>query len=245
MARSLFSTISVLPDRRVISAVRIAIGQWYSEVAACDQCSNCCRVKLWRGWTGFFARQRSKDRRRHGLCVDRPRLETASGKHCAAFVGKLPHRGRPSRLIGRSGGLHGSCNGCSFQLGEPVGEFLSAAVVATQRLLAFTVACPRYAANAHMKMIIVVPPWSNLGEPRAVVASLLAQQLLNCRMHEDAVDLWIRCRTLDELGVKWGPLVGIDGEWIFEHRHGDHVLPLLRRENPVRHGGPISTSSPI
>jgi hypothetical protein len=118
-----FAAISVLPDRRVISAVRIAVGQWYSEVGACDQCSNCRRVKLWRGWTRLFARQRSKDRRRHGLCVDRLRLETASGKHCAAFLGKLHHRGRPSRLIGCYGWLHGSCNGCSFELGEPVGEF--------------------------------------------------------------------------------------------------------------------------
>ena len=68
-----------------------------------------------------------------------------------------------------------------------------------------------------MEMVIVVPPWAYLGQPCAVIASLFTQHFLDGWMHKDAVDLWIRSRALDELGVKWGPLVGIDGEWIFEH----------------------------
>ena len=112
------------------SAVRITIRQRYSGLHSGYQSCKRRGIKLRRGRTRFFAIQGSKDGSWQSLCLDRLRLEPASGKHRAAFFGKLRHRGRPSRLIGRSGWLHGSCNGCSFQLGEPVGEFLSAAVVA-------------------------------------------------------------------------------------------------------------------
>src|SRR6478736_3189374 len=174
------------------STVRIAVGQWYSGLSACDQCCKGCGVKLGRGRTRIFAGQRAKDRSRHSLCIDRLRLEAAGGKHSAAFLRKLRHRKRPARLTGPRRWLHGSCNRCPFQSGEPVGEFLSAAIVATQSLLTFTVACFRRTADSHMEMVIVVPPWAHLGQPAPVIASLLTQHLLDCWMHEDAIDLWVR-----------------------------------------------------
>ena len=83
--------------------------------------------------------------------------------------------------------------------------------------MTFTVACSGRALNAHMKMVIVVPPWAHLGQPAPVIAGLFAQHFLDGWMHKDAVHLWIGRRALDELGMEWGPLVGIDGEWILEH----------------------------
>src|SRR6478736_6607534 len=35
--------------------------------------------------------------------------------------------------------------------------------------------------------------------------------------------------------MKRGPLVGVDGERILEHRYSGHILALLRGKNPVRH----------
>ena len=87
-----------------------------------------------------------------------------------------------------------------------------------------------------MEVVVVVPPGTHLAEPGTNLAGLLAEHLLDCRVHEDACDLRIGCGPLDQLRVQRRPDVGIDGEGILEHRGCGDVLALLRRENAVGHG---------
>ena len=71
---------------------------------------------------------------------------------------------------------------------------------------------------------------------QVVLAGLLAEHLLDRRVHENARDLRIGRRALDQLRVQRRPDVRIDCEGILEHRGGADVLALLRRENAVGHG---------
>ena len=78
-----------------------------------------------------------------------------------------------------------------------------------------------------MEMVVVVPPRTHLAEPGAILAGLLAELLLDRRVHEDARDLRIRGCALDQLGVQRRPDRRIDREGILQHRGGGHVLALL------------------
>src|SRR5690242_10338095 len=86
-----------------------------------------------------------------------------------------------------------------------------------------------------MEMIVVVPPGSDLSQPGSVIASLLAKFLLDRRVHEDAINLWIRGCTLDELSVEGRPLIRIDGKRVLQHGFGSHSFPFFEREGVVRH----------
>ena len=86
-----------------------------------------------------------------------------------------------------------------------------------------------------MEVVIVVPPRTHLGEPGAVLAGLLAQNLLDGGMHEDTRDLRIGRRTSDQLGVERRPHIWIDGKRILQHGCRGDVLTLLRGEGAIRH----------
>ncbi len=91
-----------------------------------------------------------------------------------------------------------------------------------------------------MEMIVVVPPGPDLAEPGALLArlgGLLAERLLDGRMHENARHLRVGGGALDELHMEQCERRRIDGERVLEHGHRTHVLPLLWGQDVVRHGG--------
>ena len=91
-----------------------------------------------------------------------------------------------------------------------------------------------------MEMIVVVPPGPDLAEPGPVLAHagrLRAERLLDRGMHEDARDLRVGGGALDQLDVQRREDGGIDAERVLQHGDRAHVLPLLRGQGVVRHGG--------
>jgi len=74
---------------------------------------------------------------------------------------------------------------------------VAAAVIAVERLLRLAIAGSRRAIHSHMKVVVVVPPWPHLGKPSAVISRLLAKELLDGGMHEDAINLRIGDGALD------------------------------------------------
>src|SRR5262249_22975887 len=118
------------------------------------------------------------------------RLETASSQDGPAFRRQLAHRERGLAGNPRSGLSHsGNCR--LLQHCEPIAKLLAAAVVSSKGFLGLAIAGTRWASNPYMEMIVMVPPRPHLAQPRPVISRLIAQHLLDRRMHEDAIDLWI------------------------------------------------------
>src|SRR5262249_6669198 len=132
---------------------------------------------------------------------DRP---TASGvEHGHAFFWQVAKHERGLLRRWLSAGWGWLSSGSDFRLAqhcEPIRKLGVAAVVAVRRFLVLAAGHPRRAFEPDVKMIIVPPPRSYFSEPGPVLTRLLAQHLLDRRMHEDAADLRIGRCTLDQLG---------------------------------------------
>jgi hypothetical protein len=61
-----------------------------------------------------------------------------------------------------------------------------------------------------MEVIIVPPPRSHFGEPCPIATSLVTECLLDSRMHENAFDIAIRGRKLDEMRMDGRPPPAVD-----------------------------------
>src|SRR5262245_15920470 len=74
-------------------------------------------------------------------------------------------------------------------VGEPIREFLAAAVVRRPRRLRLAFCVVGRADEPNVKVKVVSPPRLHLAEPMAVAAGVAAQGFLDRRVHEDAGDL--------------------------------------------------------
>src|SRR5262245_31513119 len=176
-------------------------------------------------------------------CGHRPvrfydRHASARTQHRHAFFRKVAEAER--RLLWRGfGSRHCRPRGGGdlrlAQHREPIRKLGPASIITARRFLVLAPFHSGWAFEANVEMVEVAPPGSHLAEPRPVLADLLTEHLLDGGMHEDAADLRVGRRALDQFGVQGSPYGWIDGEGIFQHRRGGDVLALLRSEDPVRH----------
>src|SRR5262245_2773806 len=96
------------------------------------------------------------------------------------------------------------------RVAEPPVEVLATAVARGHRRLSLALRTVGRALDANVEVIVVLPIWPYLAQPRAVVAGLAAQRLLDGGIHEDTVDLGLFRRRLDQRRVRRRPDVGID-----------------------------------
>src|SRR5262249_43176963 len=88
-----------------------------------------------------------------------------------------------------------------------------------------------------MKMVIVPPPGTYLLQPRAIVAGVATERLLDRRIDEDAFDLWILGGRLDERRMLRRPDRWIDVALVRRnHVCCRHFLAFLPGQFPIRHG---------
>src|SRR5262249_56274150 len=94
------------------------------------------------------------------------------------------------RRRGRGLGVRGGRRwGVEHGVGEPVGEFLAAAIVRRSRRLRFAFRAVGRADEPNVEMKVVSPPRLPLAEPMAVAAGVAAQGFLDRSVDEDAGDL--------------------------------------------------------
>src|SRR4029079_13979088 len=100
--------------------------------------------------------------------------EAAGVEHRAAFLGQLRHgEGRLANPRLRAWNRR-LCrlDRSLLQHGVPVVELLAAAVVARYILLVLAAIHARRAVDAHMEVIVMVPPGPHLAEPGRILAGL-------------------------------------------------------------------------
>jgi hypothetical protein len=68
-----------------------------------------------------------------------------------------------------------------------------------------------------MEVVVMAPPGSDFGEPRPVSTGLIAEHLLDRRVHKNAIDFGKRRCQLYQVGVNRPPLIKIDIEGIAQH----------------------------
>jgi hypothetical protein len=93
----------------------------------------------------------------------------------------------------------------------------------------------RGAGDAHVKMIIVLPPGPHFCKPRAISLGFLAQALLYGRIDKDAFHPGLFCRRLEQVRMPAGPDFGINVPAVCGDDDGrHHVLALQRSERAAR-----------
>ena len=122
-------------------------------------------------------------------------------------------------------------------VGEPPGKRLVAAVAGRQRILRLAAGIARRTFDADVEVIVVPPIRAHLVHPGLAFGGL-AQSLLDRGVDEDAIDLGLLGRGLDDPGLGGRPMPPVDREPVLGH-HVDrrHVLALLERERMVGHRG--------
>ena len=95
-------------------------------------------------------------------------------------------------MLGRLG--RGGLFRNQLSLLDPGVKFVTATFICGRQRLRFAFGAVGWAGKADMKMILVVPPWSDFCEPITMCARLAAQSLLDCRIHEDASNHTVLCR---------------------------------------------------
>ena len=74
--------------------------------------------------------------------------------------------------------------------------------------------------DADVEMIVMLPILPHLVEPGAIVAGLAAKRLLDRGIDEDALDLGLLGRCLDQRRVRRSPDMGIDILAVGRDHHG-------------------------
>ena len=100
---------------------------------------------------------------------------------------------------------------------DPVIKFVTATFTYGRQWLRFAFVAFGGAGKADMKMILMVPPWSDFCEPITMCTRFAAQCLLDCRIHEDAGNHTVLRRRSDDFGVRMGPHLGINVAPILRH----------------------------
>src|SRR6185437_10237182 len=95
---------------------------------------------------------------------------------------------------------------------QPSVDFFPTAVIARRRNLRLAPFETRRTFDAHMKMVVMPIVRPHFAKPFSIRSSGLAQGLLDRRMHENALDLRIGCRALDQRHLLVCEDFRIDGE---------------------------------
>ena len=152
-------------------------------------------------------------------------------EHVAAFPGQVRHRHDVARL-GRIGVLVGPPR----LLREPPGERLAAAVVGRRRLLPLAAGRTRLAADAHVEMVVMAPERPDLAQPVPVARDRVAELLLDAGVDQDAFDLRVARRPLQQARVRRRPQrVLHQMRLLVDHQRGAHALALRPRQGAVGH----------
>ena len=126
-------------------------------VLGCDRRQ---RRRIWRRSAGLSRRSAARSRRRSAPC----RIPSAAAPWSAAACRpRAWRRGRAAWPISIAD---------FFSMAYQLVELLAAAIVAGHRLLILAAFRARRAGEAHMEMVVVVPPRPDLAEPGAVLADL-------------------------------------------------------------------------
>src|SRR4249920_151248 len=94
--------------------------------------------------------------------------------------------------------------------GEPVVEFLAAAVVRRPRRLRRAFRVVGRADQPNVEVIVVAPPRLYPAEPAAVAPGFAAQGLLDRRIHKDAGHLWVFRGGPDHVEMRRRPNFWVD-----------------------------------
>ena len=118
-------------------------------------------------------------------------------------------------------------------VGEPPVERLVAAVAGGNRVLRLARRLAGRADDADVEMVVVAPIGTHLVHPRFALVRL-AQRLLDRRVDEDALDLGLLRRGLDDPRLTSAPMRGVDREPVGPHHvDGGHLFALGAVESMI------------
>ncbi len=119
---------------------------------------------------------------------------------------------------------------------EPPRKRGIAAVAGADGLLRYAGRFALGAGDPDVEVIVVAPHGPDLGHPAPVAGGFPAHRLLDRRIDEDALDLGLLRRRLDQGQMLGGPLRRVDVLSVgADHVGGRHHLALLARQVAVRH----------
>ena len=123
------------------------------------------------------------------------------------------------------------------EIGDPLIDFFSAAVVGGARYLRLAQVAAFRTGDADMHVVVVPVIRLDLAQVRPIDARLQAERLLDPRMHEHALHLRIGGRAHDQAGMCRRPNFGVDEDIVGpQHRSRGQILALLGGQPMVGHG---------